>query len=128
MADSADTGQKLKILVVDDQAPVRDVTLAMLDALGYDGFGAESGSAALAFLKRERIDALLVDVAMPDLPGTEVVKRMEQLGHEVPVVFVTGMATREEELELSEKPPQRRLLMKPYRMNDLRALLTELDL
>ena len=117
-----------KILVVDDQAPVRDVTLAMLDALGYDGFGAESGSAALAFLKRERIDALLVDVAMPDLPGTEVVKRMEQLGHEVPVVFVTGMATREEELELSEKPPQRRLLMKPYRMNDLRALLTELDL
>lgn len=66
----------------------------------YEIFGAQSGEEALLFLKKVIPDLILLDVAMPDMSGYDVMERMkedEQL-REVPVIFLTAEADREGEI------------------------------
>jgi PAS domain S-box-containing protein len=82
-----------RILVVDDDADVRDVTLQMLGEAGYLVAGVESGQAALDRLERgERYDLLVVDIAMPGLSGIETVRRARKKYPELRVLYATGYA------------------------------------
>lgn len=84
------------ILVVDDEAPVRDyVALTLLD-LGYSVLRADSGAAALDLLDRERggIDLLLTDVMMPGLTGTDLASLVAERHPEVKVIFMSGYENR----------------------------------
>jgi PAS domain S-box-containing protein len=65
-----------RILVVDDDPGVREITVQMLRQLGYGVTEVESGRAALDALSRgEAYDLMMIDVAMPGLNGIETVKR-----------------------------------------------------
>jgi len=81
------------ILVVDDDQAVREVALSALQVLGYRTLEAEDGQAALKLLAtRQRVELLLVDVAMPGLDGIEVVRRARASRPGIRAVFVTGYA------------------------------------
>jgi two-component system LytT family response regulator len=81
----------LRIAIVDDEAPARDKLRRYLkDAAGFELVGeADSGSAAVALISRERPDIVLLDVRMPDMDGFAV---LEALGDPLPteVIFVTA--------------------------------------
>jgi two-component system OmpR family response regulator len=84
-----------KILVVDDDPHIRSV---LVFALGREGFGtveAGDGAVALAAVARERPDLVLLDIAMPELDGTEVCRRLRRDG-DLPVIF---LSSRDEELD-----------------------------
>ena len=86
----------LKVLVVDDDNAVREVTAAILHDLGYGVVEAGSGGAALDVLDREdNIDLMLVDFAMPGMNGAEVAREVQARRPGLPVVFVTGYADTE---------------------------------
>jgi len=80
------------VLLVDDQAEVREVTTSILDRLGYTVITAEDGVAALSLYDqhREVIRLVLLDVRMPRMDGAETLRRLRRLDPELPVVIVSG--------------------------------------
>jgi CheY-like chemotaxis protein len=83
-----------RILVVDDEARVREMIDFRLRLFGYEVLHAEDGKEALAIASKEKPDLVLLDVMMPELDGFQVCKRLKQ--HEktrdIPVVMLTAKA------------------------------------
>jgi two-component system NtrC family sensor kinase len=82
----------LTVLVVDDEAALRNALLRFLERHGIQGRGAAEGGEALALLAREHFDVIISDVRMPGMSGREF---LERLRHERPelatrLVFSTG--------------------------------------
>jgi two-component system, NtrC family, response regulator AtoC len=90
----ADKEQRGRILVVDNEADIRDLLREFLEDVGYGVELAESGTAALdrlAAREQDLPELILLDQDMPELLGTEVLDRMLQMGIDVPVILVTGV-------------------------------------
>ncbi len=84
-----------RILLVDDDNAVREVTRAMLHEMGYRVFEAGSGGAALDLLDREQdIDIAVIDFAMPGMNGAELARHIRVKRPTFPILFVTGFADR----------------------------------
>jgi two-component system, OmpR family, response regulator len=82
-----------RVLVVDDEATIRDLLSGSLRFAGYDVATAASGAEALRAAASSRPDLVLLDVMMPDGDGFEVARRMRAAGGpEIPVIFVTARA------------------------------------
>src|SRR5262249_5393827 len=83
------------ILLVDDDAAVREVTAAMLQELGYGTIEAGSGGAALELIETQpEIDLVLVDFAMPGMNGAELARQVCIKRPALPILFITGYADR----------------------------------
>ena len=84
-----------KVLLVDDDNAVREVTAAMLRDLGYLVLEAGSGGGAFDLLERERVvDLIVMDFAMPGMNGAEVARQARIDRPTVPILFITGFADR----------------------------------
>jgi len=82
-----------RILVVDDDADVRDITVQLLREAGYAVAEAGGGRAALAALERGEVyDLVLVDIAMAGLNGIETVRQLRRRRPALHVLFITGYA------------------------------------
>jgi len=82
-----------RVLVVEDEAYVRDSLLEILRARGFDVSAAASVDEALERLARAPVDAVLSDLKMPKKDGLELVRRMQALSPDVPVLILTGHGT-----------------------------------
>jgi CheY-like chemotaxis protein len=80
------------VLVVDDHPGARDVISRMLVEGGFTVVGAESGAAAIAILGdvTRTIDAIVTDVAMPDMTGVELAYYVREHYPSLPVAIVSG--------------------------------------
>jgi signal transduction histidine kinase len=91
------SGADAHILVVDDDAAVRCVTVECLREAGYRVAEADSGSAALAFFKRDdTCDLVVMDHVMPGLSGKDTVRLARRDRPELKVLFLSGYAAWEE--------------------------------
>ena len=79
-----------RILVVDDEAPVREVLTEYFATEGYAVEAATSGLEALNAVRSGRADLVLLDVRMPGLDGVQVLRRIRELNDSVPVIMVTA--------------------------------------
>ncbi len=79
-----------RILVVEDEAYVRDSLVEILKARRFQASPAGSVGEALAHLGRTPVDAVLSDLRMPGADGLELVRRMQAVAPDVPVVILTG--------------------------------------
>ncbi len=104
------------ILVVEDDAEVRRVIVECLSVIGYQVSEAACGRDGLAALDAARPDLLVVDYAMPDMTGAEMISRARERIGAVPVILATGYADMEAVERLAGKLP---ILRKPF---DLVAL------
>jgi DNA-binding response OmpR family regulator len=78
-----------RVLVVDDEAIVRDVLTRYLEKEGFRVDAAPDGEAALALAARSRPDIVILDLMLPKVDGLEVLRRLRELG-DVPVVMLTA--------------------------------------
>ena len=93
MSDTIDSPSEThRILVVDDNPENYILLQALLEAEGYDVDVADSGQAALARMKAEPPDLVLLDVMMPEMDGFEVVRRIRgnRRLSSIPVVLITA--------------------------------------
>src|SRR5262244_1638024 len=79
-----------RILVVDDEAPVREVLTEYFSTEGYAVEAAGSGVEALTAVRGGRADLVLLDVRMPGLDGVQVLRRIREIDDRVPVIMVTA--------------------------------------
>ncbi|MBU0741023.1 sigma-54 dependent transcriptional regulator [bacterium] len=91
------------ILVVDDEAAIRQTLEQLLTYEQYAVQLAANGAAALAILADKRIDVMLLDIKMADMDGFEVLERMTDAGFEVPVIVVSGHGNVETAVEAVRK-------------------------
>ena len=79
-----------RVLVVDDEELVRDLTALVLRRAGYDVVSTASAREALELVETHSIDLIVSDVVMPDLTGIELLAEMQERRPDLPVVLVTG--------------------------------------
>jgi PAS domain S-box-containing protein len=107
------------ILVVEDNADVRQSVVRQLMSLGHAVLVAHDGPAALAILRSDqRVDLLFTDIVMPDMTGYELAEAAREVRPDLKILFTSGFA--------EASPHNGRvglLLSKPYRLIDLRRMI-----
>jgi len=83
-----------KVLVIDDEAPIRLLCRVNLEAEGIDVVEAPDGPAGIDKAKQERPDVVLLDVMMPGLDGWQVAERLleDERTSRIPIIFLTARA------------------------------------
>jgi len=108
-----------RILLVDDDTDVREVTAAILAERGYEIIEAGSGGSALDVLDREggEVDLMLMDYAMPGMNGSEVAREAHAKRPSLPILFLTGYADFGAFKDIGDD----RIVSKPFRDEELLA-------
>jgi PAS domain S-box-containing protein len=117
--------RKLAILLVDDHTQVRSTTAALLTDLGHSVVEAGDGAEALKVLEERdcNFDLLISDYAMPELSGTDFLRRAHKLCPDVPALIVTGYAEAE---AIGDRPEGVSILQKPFTPTALEAAIAKL--
>ena len=90
---------KSKILVVDDEALVRNSLEEILRLEGYEVVSVESGDAALNQIQQESYDLILLDLKMPGIDGIDVLKALSRLTPDTRVILLTGHGSLESSID-----------------------------
>src|SRR5919198_721632 len=115
----------MRILVVDDERPLRDVLRRALTLSGYEVRLAEDGLGGLAEANNGAPDAVVLDIGMPDMDGLEVCRRLRAQGNRVPILMLTArdaVADRIDGLDAGADD----YLVKPFDVDELKARLRAL--
>lgn len=112
--------ERLRILIVDDDASLRKILYRILESGGYDVLSAGSGDEALAICRRSSpaVDLLITDYNMPGMNGLELGRECTAIQSELPVLHISG-APLDEGLRAELEKPLRRFLPKPFRRDEL---------
>jgi two-component system nitrogen regulation response regulator NtrX len=94
---------KPRILVIDDEAGIRDSMRRTLEYQGYQFVGAATGQEGLALIERDPPDLVFLDIKMPGMDGLEVLDRIKAANPMVPVVMVSGHGTAQNAFEARDK-------------------------
>jgi len=84
------TGQRQRILVVDDDPTVAEVVMDYLRRGGLAAHHAADGAAALELATQQQPDLVILDLMLPGIDGLEVCRRLRQLYPDVPVIMLTA--------------------------------------
>jgi two-component system nitrogen regulation response regulator NtrX len=94
---------KPRILVIDDEAAIRDSLRMTLEYEGYDYAAAATGQEGLALAEREAPDLVVLDVKMPGMDGLEVLDRLRAMNETLPVIVISGHGTIGTAVEATKK-------------------------
>ncbi len=91
-----------RILIIDDQDPIRRVLRDILENENYQVDDTGSGVEALQLIKEQEFDAILCDIKMPEMDGMEVLEAVKQVS-ETPVIMISGHGTIDTAVEAIKK-------------------------
>lgn len=80
----------MKILVVDDEAGIRECLKEMLEMESHQVVAIGNPLIALSRMKKEHIDLLITDLRMPEISGEELVTRVRESNDDIPIIVITG--------------------------------------
>jgi DNA-binding NtrC family response regulator len=92
-----------KILIVDDEVPIRRTLRDILEFEGYDVDEAADGLECVAKVQKEKYDVIITDIKMPKMDGIEALERLQILSPETPVIMVSGHGTIDTAVEAVKK-------------------------
>lgn len=119
-AEAPPAGIAPRVLLVEDNADLLDLTLMMLEELGHEAIGVPTAEEALALLEAGPYAMLVTDVTLPKMSGIELVHRVRQRYPQMPVAVASGYG-RSSELDGTDV----HYLKKPYQLMDLKAVVEE---
>jgi two-component system KDP operon response regulator KdpE len=111
-----------RVLIVDDEPPIRRFLRTGLSAQGYQVFEAEDGLSAHTALQRNAIDVLVLDLGLPGVDGFDVIKQLRESGSAVPIIVLSSRsdeAGKVRALDLGADD----YVTKPFGMDELLARL-----
>lgn len=109
---------KKRILVIDDEAAIREVLEEILTSVGYEVSTAESGAAAVSRAEREPFDLAITDLCMPGLSGVDTVAALRRIKPGLAVIVVSGHVSDESARRCREAGATR-FMSKPVDIDDL---------
>lgn len=111
----------IKVLVVDDEPPIRKLLRMGLSTQGYETLDAPNGKAALALLE-QKPDLVILDLGLPDIPGHELLRMIRARNERIPIVVLSSRgdeAGKVQALDLGADD----YVTKPFGMDELLARL-----
>ena len=114
-----------KVLVVDDTKNIRTLLGIYLKLNGFEVLMATNGYEALSIINSEPVDLIFLDVKMPEISGTEVLKRIRASGVTAPVVIMTAFATVKNAVDCT-KLGAITYLQKPFTTDKIKTILDEM--
>jgi PAS domain S-box-containing protein len=120
-------GKGESILVVDDEASIREITKISLEAFNYQAIAAKDGIEALALFAEQpqQIDFVLLDLMMPSLDSATIIRTLQTIDPQVQIITMSGLATNEA-LANSISPNVKAFLAKPFTAQELLQTLHNL--
>jgi DNA-binding response OmpR family regulator len=91
-----------RLLIIDDDASITDYLKRGLSLEGFSVQVAASGEAALAVLREQHQDLVILDWMLPGIDGLEVLKRLRSVDEHLPVIFLTAKDTARDQIESLE--------------------------
>lgn len=116
------THPAVRILVVDDEPPIRKLLRVGLSTQGYQIVEAMNGKAAIEAAAAESPDLILLDLGLPDMPGQALLQRWRGEGLTVPIVILSSRTDEAGIVEALETGADD-YVAKPFGMNELAARL-----
>ena len=92
-----------KILIVDDEAPVRDLFVDLFKKEDCQTVACPSGEEALTILAKDVFDVVLLDIKLPGMSGLEVLKNIREKYKSLPVIMITGFGFDEDLIAKSKQ-------------------------
>lgn len=81
---------KQKILIIDDEQPIREVLMHALAKAGYDVSTCSDGDEAIRHLEQNTVDLIITDVLMPNKDGVEVINHIRKNAGRLPIIAMSG--------------------------------------
>lgn len=117
----------LRVLLAEDELLAALVVAEALTEMGHQVVHAADGAAALDLAAAQPFDVLVTDLAMPRLPGAELIRRLRAGRPDLPVVVMTGYLTPEAAGLLAGRSQGRTaLLLKPFALAELAEALARI--
>jgi len=116
-----------RILVVDDTKNIRMLLTTCLELKGYKVLTAEDGKSAIDIVRKEKdnIDLIFLDIRMPEMNGTGVLKIIRDMGFICPVIIMTAYATVKNAVDCT-KLGAVAYLQKPFSPDRVSSILDEI--
>lgn len=111
---------KARILIVDDEASMREFLSILLEREGYLPFAAENADAALRLMQNSFFDVVISDVNMPGLDGIGLLERIKQSTPETAVIMITAFSTTEQAVE-AMKQGAANYISKPFKVDEIKV-------
>ncbi|HEV8376352.1 MAG TPA: sigma-54 dependent transcriptional regulator [Candidatus Polarisedimenticolia bacterium] len=115
---------KEKILIIDDDAGVRQVLADSLTAMGYAARGLDTGDRVLATIRESGCDLLVLDMVLPRTDGMEVLQEVHRHHQDLPVIMITGYASVETAIK-AMKMGAFDYVVKPFRMEEVELVVAK---
>jgi two-component system, cell cycle sensor histidine kinase and response regulator CckA len=120
-AVTAPNGASRTVLVIDDEDLVRDVVARMVEDLGYSAVTAADGRAGLELIDSQTVDAVLVDLTMPNMSGNDVIAALRKRRPTLPLIVCSGYERDGRGVVQADA-----FLPKPFRIDALERTLAKL--
>lgn len=89
----------IRVLIVDDEEDFRDILSQRMVARGFDVEAAESGAKAIEIVSRKTFDAIILDLAMPEMDGIETMQKLLAKDATLQIIMLTGHGTIQKGVE-----------------------------
>ena len=111
------------VLVIEDDPPVRELLLDVLDEIDYEVVAAPDGAAALQIMRSLHVDLITLDLDLPGLTGSELLRVIhERTSQAPPIIIISSGAPISRELQAQVQA----VVNKPFDVDDLIATIREL--
>jgi len=116
-----------KILVIDDEKPLRDLLKIALTEEGYEVIEAKNGIEGVEKFKELNPDIVITDVNMPEVSGIEVARKIKEISKDTDVIIMTGYGTEELVIEALRNGASN-YIKKPIHLKELYTILDSIIL
>ena len=120
-----DSLRSARVLVADDDADMRGWIREALESIGHNVLEAADGKSAIDFLKRETLDLVLIDLAMPEQDGIETIRLLRRQHPALKIIAISG-AFGESFLRIAKILGAAAALQKPIQLDKLLQTVQQL--
>jgi CheY-like chemotaxis protein len=115
-----------RILLIDDDRPLRTVLAEALSLAGHEVFQAEDGRQGVEIFRVARPDVVVTDLIMPGQEGIETIVQLRQEFPDLPIIAISGGASHSKlYLDMAKRLGARRIIPKPFSADQLLGAITE---
>lgn len=120
-------GVRKSILIVDNEKDILDSLSVFLRRNGYGVYVADTGKEGLRLAKKEVPSLIILDLMLPDIDGTDVAVELMQNPdmRDIPIIFLTSVLTKTEQLESGEMIANRCIIAKPCKSQEILELIKD---
>ena len=127
MTGTGGSEMQRKALVIDDTKNIRLLLAKCLQLDGWEVFSARDGKEGLAMIYDQQFDLIFLDIKLPEISGTEILRRMRSAGIQAPVIVITAYPTIKNAVDCTRLGVVS-YLQKPFTAERLRMVLKDLNI